>query len=209
VVREQEAAIVRALELTPFSRVEYRLSFEPSNDPVEQARRTFIRSFMGFGSNALCRASKSGFRANSNRSGTTPARDWRNYPAALVATIERLRGVIIENRKAEEVMQHHDGPEVLHYVDPPYLHSTRTEYSGKGARSGYRFEMSEEDHRRLADTLHSLRGHVVLSGYPSDLYDRKLYPTWRRVERVALADGARKRTEVLWMNFVMEGGKVC
>jgi len=64
----------RALELTPFSRVEYRLSFEVSDDPVEQARRTVTRSLMGFGSNALCRLVKSGFRANSNRSGTTPGR---------------------------------------------------------------------------------------------------------------------------------------
>jgi DNA adenine methylase len=41
---------------------------------------------------------------------------------------------------------------------------------------------------------------VVLSGYASPLYDRDLYPDWHRIERQALADGARERTEVLWIN---------
>ena len=40
---------------------------------------------------------------------------------------------------------------------------------------------------------------VILSGYPSDLYDAAL-TGWRRVEREALADGAKKRVEVLWIN---------
>jgi DNA adenine methylase len=40
---------------------------------------------------------------------------------------------------------------------------------------------------------------VVLSGYPSPIYDEAL-PDWRRVEIAALADGARPRTEVLWIN---------
>lgn len=40
---------------------------------------------------------------------------------------------------------------------------------------------------------------VVLSGYPADLYDDALHD-WMRVERQALADGARPRVEVLWIN---------
>jgi DNA adenine methylase len=35
-------------------------------------------------------------------------------------------------------------------------------------------------------------------GYPSPLYDEAL-SAWRRIERAALADGARERTEVLWI----------
>lgn len=75
-----------------------------------------------------------------------------------------------------------------------------TEYAGKGARSGYRYEMSDEDHRRMAEFLHTLKGKVVLSGYHSPLYD-ELFGAWRRVERTTHADRALKRTEVLWMNF--------
>ena len=40
---------------------------------------------------------------------------------------------------------------------------------------------------------------VALSGYPSDFYDQAL-PDWRKVSIKALADGALKRTEVLWLN---------
>jgi len=202
VVRERGAELTTLLELTPFSREEYRLSFVPSEDPMEQARRTVMRSYMGFGSNALCRTVKSGFRANSNRSGTTPAHDWRNYPGALPALIERLQGVVIENRDGVEVMLTHDGPETLHYCDPPYVHSTRTKWAGGGSRSGYTHEMTDEQHRHFAAVLHELKGMVIVSGYHSPLYD-ELFDGWTRTERKSLADGARERTEVLWMNFEM------
>lgn len=191
VARERGDELRRALELTPFARDEFSLSYEPTDDPVEQARRTVARSFMGFGSNSHNKAT--GFRANSNRSGTTPAHDWRNYPDAFVAVIERLRGVCIENRDAVEVMKAHDGDETVHYVDPPYVAATRD----KGG--DYRHEMTDADHEALAAELHNLRGAVVLSGYASPLYDG-LYRDWQRIERAALADGARERTEVLWLS---------
>ena len=44
--------------------------------------------------------------------------------------------------------------------------------------------------------LRGLSGFVVLSGYPCALYD-ELFHDWQRAER---ADGARKRTEVVWLN---------
>lgn len=192
VVREQGEALRRALELTPFSRIEFLASYEKSTDPLEQARRTVIRSFMGFGSNSHNK--KTGFRSNSNRSGTTPAHDWRNYPLEFGAIIERMRGVCIENRDACEVIQTHDAATTLHYVDPPYTPETRD--SG----GDYRHEMTADDHRKLGEVLHSVKGMVVLSGYASDLYDLEIYPNWLRVARPSFADGARERTEVLWLN---------
>ena len=110
-VRDRGSELRRLLELTPFARDEYRLSFDVCEDPMELARRTMVRSFMGFGSNALCRDIKSGFRSNSNRSGTVPAHDWRNFPTAMDGLIERLRGVCIENADASEIMRRHDGKE--------------------------------------------------------------------------------------------------
>jgi len=190
------AELTRALHLTPFSRAEFELSYAESDDPVEQARRTIVRSFMGFGSAAASRVI-TGFRANSNRSGTTPAHDWMNYPDCLPAIIERLRGVVIESREALEVMAAHDGPKTLHYVDPPYHHSTRSYHMGQ--RGYYRHEMTDEQHAELLAFLKGLKGAVVLSGYSSDLYEREL-ADWKREERPARADGARERTEVLWLN---------
>lgn len=187
----------RLIRLTPFARVEFERAYESSDDPVEQARRTIYRSFSGFGSGGAIGES-TGFRNNSTRSGTTPATDWRTYPEQLSLLTERLQGVIIENRPAADVMRQHDGPETLHYLDPPYPEHTR----GKEGttRHHYRHEMTMEDHRDLARIARSLRGYVVISGYPCRLYDRELFADWHRVEREALADGARPRTEVLWLS---------
>ena len=203
VVRERGRELIPLLELTPFSRDDYRASFERNADPLEQARRTIIRSFMGFGSNSLCRDVKSGFRSNSNRSGTTPAHDWRNYPDALVAIIDRIRGVTIENKDACECMIQHDGKDTLHYCDPPYVHSTRS--TAMHGNHGYAHEMDDADHERFSECVNSLKGMVIVSGYGCELYDR-IFQGWKRTERTALADGARERTEVLWMRNVHQDG---
>lgn len=184
--------LIEALRLTPFARDEFVEAYGESDDPVEMARRLVIRSFMGFGSNGHNRAT--GFRANSNRSGTTPAHDWVNYPDSLTLLVQRLQGVTIENRDAKAVMAQHDAPTTLHYVDPPYVLDTRAD-----AGADYAHELSNGDHAELLTFLRGLRGMVVLSGYPCALYDESL-SDWRRVERAALADGASPRTEVLWIN---------
>ena len=184
--------LVEALRLTPFARAEFAEAYQPATDPVEQARRLIIRSFMGFGSNGHNKLT--GFRANSNRSGTTPSRDWVNYPNSLTMVIERLQGVTVESKDARAIMAQHDGERTLHYVDPPYVFATRSDDG-----DDYAHEMTDSDHADLLRFLRGLSGMVVLSGYPSPLYDDTL-SDWHRVERKALADGARERTEVLWIN---------
>ncbi len=187
----QSRALRSALELTPFAREEFKEAYLPCEDTVERARRLVIRSYMGFGSNGHQRVT--GFRSNSYRSGTTPAHDWANYPALLEVFTDRLRGVVIENRDAQKIIAQHDSPGTLFYVDPPYLPETRD--SGRD----YAHEITEEGHRALAELLNNVSGMVVLSGYPSGLYE-SLYDGWHQVSRAALADGAAKRLEVLWIN---------
>ncbi|MDQ3607195.1 MAG: DNA adenine methylase [Gemmatimonadota bacterium] len=211
---EIAARLERALRFTPFARDEFLQAYEDVADPVEQSRRTLVKSFMGFGSGSVhdprprgmrTRASTwkapTGFRANATRSGAAPATDWARYPDQLQHFVERLRGVVIENRNAVEVIQQHDRADCLHYVDPPYPFSTRSSIRGSWEEQRiYRYEMTDDAHRELARVLHGVEGMVVISGYRCELYDVELYPDWRRVERTALADGARKRTEVLWLN---------
>ncbi len=189
----------RALRLTPFARAEFEDAWLPADEPIEQARRTIVRAFMGFGSNAVtCRrmvrnSPGTGFRSNSNRSGTSPAHDWANYPDCITAFVERLQGVVIESRPASEVIRQHDGSETLIYCDPPYPMATRD------AGADYVHEMTDDDHRALSEQLHQVRGMVVLSGYACPLYT-DLFGDWHQVRRQAYADGARQRTEVLWIN---------
>lgn len=199
VLRDDAASteLIKALKLTPFAKMEFEESYIPAATDVEIARRLLIRSFMGFGSNGHNAATKTGFRANSNRSGTTPARDWTNYPDLLPLIIERLSGVVIECRDASEVMSAHDAPQTLHYVDPPYMFETRSKAMHRNGC--YSHEMDREGHIRLLAHIQTLSGMVLLSGYPDDLYDSSL-PGWERIEVAAHADGARDRTEVLWLN---------
>jgi DNA adenine methylase len=193
--RDNGCALANALELTPFSRDEFVLSYHSTDNDIEQARRTIFRSFAGFGSASAC-GKKSGFRANSNRSGTTPAHDWRNYPDAFRNVIARLQGVVIENRDALECMVQHDTPETLHYVDPPYVHDTRS----LGSRTkAYKHEMDDQQHIVLLVGLKKLTGKVIVSGYRCELYD-DLLAGWHRIDRVAHADGARERVESLWIS---------
>lgn len=191
---QSAAELIRRVRVTPFARDEFNVAYEPSDCPIEEARKLLIRSFMGFGSDGHNDARNTGFRANSNRSGTTPARDWVNLPNSHQHLCDRLMGVVIENRDAFEVMAQHDGEDTLHYVDPPYVHDTRS-----GTNKQYRHEMTDADHVRLLDFLSGLQGAVILSGYRCPLYDEALQG-WTRVDRVALADGARERTESLWLN---------
>ena len=184
VLRDRETArqLGEALRLTPFAREEFLAAYALTDEPLERARRLVILAFMGFGSNAHSRT-PTGFRSNSTRSGTTPAHDWANSPTALPALVERLQGVTIEHRTAMEVMAQHDAPTTLHYLDPPYVHAT----------------LSDDGHRELLAFARTLKGMVVLSGYPHEIYEQQL-GDWRRVERIAMADGARPRVEVLWLN---------
>lgn len=199
VCREAPAALTRALVWTPFARADYRASLGPeSADPVERARLMVVRCFMGFGSNANNRAVVSGFRATSNRSNTTPSHDWMNFPPTIRRVAARLRGVVIENKPAGEIIAQQDGLDTVHYLDPPYVHDTRAMESMHG-HHGYAHEMTDADHEALAAQIREVKGMVVLSGYHGALYDR-LFGDWPRVEREALADGAAPRVEVLWFN---------
>lgn len=81
----------------------------------------------------------------------------------------------------------------LVYCDPPYLHSTRT------STRRYRYEYEEQDHVELLELLKGLPCPVILSGYPSGLYD-ELLSDWRVLELQVMNQGG-VRTEKLWFNF--------
>jgi len=73
-----------------------------------------------------------------------------------------------------------DGSELV-YSDPPYLPSAR-----KSARR-YRYDYGEADHEALLRLLRELPCAVMVSGYPSALYDA-LRADWFEIE-IALPNG--------------------
>lgn len=189
--------LIEACRLTPYARDEFEAAYEPTDDPLERARRTCIRAAMGFGSAGATKAS-TGFRTDTRRKYGTAQHNWVAYPDALGAVGERFAGVLIENRDAIAVIQDHDGPDTLHFVDPPYVHETRV----MRARGGYRHELDDAGHLALLEALQAVDGMVVLCGYRCELYDGALR-SWERHEttaRISAGRGTGLRTEVVWLN---------
>lgn len=192
------AALIDACALTPYSREDFDEAWQPSDDPVERARRTAVRASMGFGSASATKGS-SGFRIDTRRKYGTASHVWGRYPSGIARVGERFQGVVIENRPATTVLIQHDAPDTLHFVDPPYLPSTRDRYAKDRY---YRHEMGQLDHCELLGVVKRLDGMVVLCGYPSDLYEGEL-KDWQRHETKARASGRSGtvvRTEVIWLN---------
>ncbi|ADC73232.1 D12 class N6 adenine-specific DNA methyltransferase (plasmid) [Thioalkalivibrio sp. K90mix] len=195
---EEGDALRRACHLTPYSRAEFECSFETVDDPVERARRTLFRAWSSHGSTGATRTGRSGFRGDSGHPGTNPAHQWARLAEVLPAFIERMKGVLVENRDGLDVMRLYDAPDTLHYLDPPYLPGTLHYDGGRY----YRHNLSEPDHERLLEVARSMEGRVVISGYPNPLYDA-LLSDWTRVTRsvaAAGASGSDARTECLWLN---------
>ena len=66
----------------------------------------------------------------------------------------------------------------------------------------YRYDYAEHDHRALLALLKTLPCAVILSGYPSALYDEQL-GDWHTLE-LQVMNQAGVRTEKLWFNFAPE-----
>ena len=192
--------LLREIALTPFSREELSRACTPEKDidNVERARRFYVRARQT--RTGLAQSSSQGRWAQcvlTSRSGMGGAVSrWIGSIEGLPEIIDRLMRVQIENAPALEVIQRYDTQETLFYLDPPYVHDAR------GDVNAYHGEMSNQDHRELADLLHSIRGRAAISGYRTDLYD-EIYSDWHRVDAPEkICHSVRQpRRESLWMNY--------
>jgi DNA adenine methylase len=206
VLRDRMPDLERALLLTPYARDEYHACpVDPSLDPVERARRWFVRVNASISHTtrntgwAVARAADSG-------GGSDHAHKFARYVGRFAAAAARLQTVQIDSRPAVEVIASHDHPATAFYVDPPYVGAVRSLRS-KRRGADYRVDQAGEDeHRALAEALHACRGSVLLSGYAGELY-AELYGGWHRVDRAVLVPtgngsgrGAKRGTESVWSN---------
>jgi DNA adenine methylase len=194
-LREQ---LIEQLVLTPYSRQEFELAYEFTTNQVERARRTAIRASMGFGS-AGATLGKTGFRSDIKRKYNTVVDVWNRYPQTIIDVGERFSNVQIENKPALDVIKKHDGIEVLQYIDPPYVLSTR---SMGGRNKTYRNELSDSDHENLITTISNCNSMFVLSGYDSEIYN-DLLKGWRKEVKnsgISSGKGTVTKTECLWLS---------
>jgi len=183
--------LANRLEATPYSRTEFNDAYEEVGDPVEDAARLCIRSFLGQSSKGIWM--RSGFDTRINPDGYCGRLNaFRRLPAVLSAACRRLFSTVIENDDAIAVIERSNRSDALIYCDPPYHHSTH-------ASRVYRHRADDEHHAKLADALRRTQAYVIVSGYASDAYD-ELFEGWERRERQSTADTGKKSVECVWLN---------
>ena len=203
ILRNQKNELIEAIGLTPFSREEFELAIttEDGISDLERARRFFVRARQV--RSGLAQTASTGRWAHcllTSRAGMAGAVSrWLGSVEGLSEIVQRLLRVQIEHASAIEVIQRYDTEHTLFYCDPPYPHESR------GDSKAYSYEMSDNEHRELAETLKSIRGKVAVSGYDCDLMN-DLYGDWYRIDAPPkMAHSIKQiRTEVLWMNYELE-----
>jgi len=196
VLREDGEAFVRYLELTPFSRDAFERSYDEANsqDDFKRAAALLIRNQFGFGSSSQSRSRKTGFRHSAYNNRHSSGQDWRNFPNHIPAIVDRLRGVVIENRDYREIIEKWDLEGTVIYCDPPYVMETRS----SGER--YSYEFSDEDHRELRRALDRVKkAWVMVSGYSCRLYG-ELFGDWSSFTKKHRTDRGSQRTETVWLS---------
>lgn len=212
VLRDRPDELERACRLTPYARDEFMLC---RNDPredlddLERARRWWVRVVQGF-NNAPGKWTNGW--SISPRRGTPEPWSAMRLVARFEAVAERLRPVAIENTDAAAIIHRFDDERAVIYCDPPYLGSVRAGRARRKTTLDYAHDMtSPAEHEQLSEVLHTARGHVLVSGYPSELYDG-LYAGWDRAETRVVRNGSNRRgvpgqthaVEVVWSNRPLE-----
>jgi DNA adenine methylase len=198
------AMFQRRIEAVPFSSEEFKKAFSERHHPerwtaLDRAVQFFVRyrqSRQGLGD---CFATLS--RNRTRRGMNEQVSSWLAAIEGLPAAHERLKRVVILNDYACSVIRQQDGPKTLYYLDPPYLHSTRS------VPNAYEYEMTETEHVELLGVLSAINGKFLLSGYRSELYDKIADKAgWRRVDiqidnKASSAKTKEIKTECVWMNY--------
>ena len=203
VIRDNVDSLLSKLQILEYCKPTY-LSFKlvylseafHELSSLDQAVATYVTRRMSRG--GLCgtfsrsdRISKSGINAE--------AHAWHSAIGELILVSERLKNVTITNDNAIGALQKYDSPNTVYYLDPPYLKETRV------LLKAYKEEMTDEDHFKLSEIAKSLKGMVLISGYPSSFYS-SWYAGWRCAVRKIPNHSSHEsvkelKDECLWMNF--------
>ena len=193
VLREQADNLIRAIFVTPYSRTEFDLAWEMvDSNPLEQARRYYVRAQQGWSGG---RAESSGWRLqHSSNGGKSVTKEWGRVEH-LYPIVQRLKHAIVENDDALTIIERYDRPHTLFYLDPPYLAECKNPRYNK-----YQCEVDYNYHCRLLEALQKIQGMAIISGYPSDLYDRYLGHWQRHQTEAQTLNPKYKAIEVIWLS---------
>lgn len=195
-IRDDLSSLVEKLrKISVTAEVYYSWKAKKPIGDLETAVRCFVlhrmsRSGTGTGFSKSCRTYR-GLPENEAA--------WDTGIKNLPLVSERLQGIEILSCDALDLIQEHDGPDSLFYLDPPYVTQTRS------MAEIYQVEMDEALHERLSEIVRGCSGKVIISGYGSALYDR-LYMDWNKEVKdqyLHSSQSAKKviRQECVWKNF--------
>lgn len=179
---------------TAYSRAEFELASQPTDDPVEAARRFIVRQRQSHDSMGR----RWSYSVDDAEGGVPMSVSrWLTGLDRLPAIHHRMRQVQIESDDWRSVVGRYDTHRTLFYLDPAHM--------AKSSMLAQRPSgLTEEDHHHVAETVLPLKGMVVLSGHRCPAYDRLEKAGWTRVDYDlpgAYASYRRERPqECLWFS---------
>lgn len=200
VLRDRGDELIFKLSLTPYSKEEFKMAWEPSDCEVERARRWYVRVQMDV-AKAGSKKDRSWSKNVTYVKGaySSAVKNFHTKIPKLINVVERLKKVQVENIPALEFIEKYDTKDTLFYCDPPYMPAVRK------TNNNYAYEMKMHEHYKLSQKLNSVKGLVCLSCYYDYLY-QDWYKSWYKVEfkskKPSMSKGSGHITrEVLLLNF--------
>ncbi len=206
VLRTDLDKFMHQVQHTPFSRQEFLLTRERTDEPIEQARRFFIRAIQGFGGSGSQHPNQcnwapevSGMNMYNGKMRTHfKCHTWEAKIQLLPVIAKKLRTMQIEHDDVIKIINRYNKKNVCIYLDPPYDKKIR------GNKNRYLHEFRASDHEAIAAAVQDHPGFIAVSGYSGTLYD-ELFPSsrwFRTYDKVRKANTANaERTEVLFTNY--------
>jgi DNA adenine methylase len=187
VLRERPDELIARCFFQPYALDDFRKyrSEPPPDDPVERAARYMFLVNGAFKFQDLRSSTFATYLAGSGGR-SSPAKRWASKVGKLIAVAVRLRGVIIENRDFEEVINIYDRPETVFFCDPPYTQGV--------------FSWDFSEHLRLARCLKGIKGKFLLTIDDSPL-SRQLYKDFNLVTVIETQNGMKAIGSSQWVSY--------
>lgn len=192
--KEMFLQLKQKLDLTYYSfdlRKQFKQKLKEDNLSLLQRAYCFIyvnrSSFNGVG----------GFSTNliTRRNMSKSVSDYLSMIDYLPQIHNRLSSVIVENRDIFELIPKYDSKETFFYLDPPYVHETRS------STTSYEQQMTNEQHEQLIDLINNSKGMFLISGYYHPIYDN--LRNFNRIDFESPNSGSDS-IETLWFNYNLE-----
>ena len=200
-LRNNNEQLIKAIELTPYSREEFENAkiICSSDSDLERARKFLVSCMMTVNSTVGPKSSFSYSMSYARNGVEARVNRWNNVPERISKVVQRLKTVRVENQDARKIVQLFlDRPATLMYLDPPYFVNRSHDYPVD--------EKDRDFHEELLDLCCRSKAMIILSSYDNRLYRDYLNKN-NRWEQKIIKTHTRgtngktfERKEILWMN---------